>query len=196
MLTKNEIKILRFLMTSFNHYSINEIARECKLTPKGAYNILKKFERADVLKFNNIGKIKAYKINFSNPLTANYLRVALTDERINEAKIKVRVNDFKEIKKVCSAAIIFGSYITDKKVPNDIDILFIFDKPNFNNYKKELEKIKEIIPYKIHDIIQTQEDIVSSLRKQDKVIINVVRTGLVLWGHDIVVESIKNAQTR
>lgn len=194
MLTSNEIKILKFLMTSFSYCSINDIAKECKLAPNGAYKILKKLEKLRVLYFTDIGKIRAYKINFKNILTINYLEIALTDERINESKIRVRIKDFEGLKDICDAAIMFGSYITEKKNPSDIDIVFIIEKNKYNQYKKRLDKIREIIPYKIHDVIQTQEDITNNLKKSDIIIINAIRNGIVLWGNDIIARSIKNAQ--
>ena len=45
MLTKNEKRVLRLLLTAFDkQYSINNVAKECGLVPNGAYKILKKFE--------------------------------------------------------------------------------------------------------------------------------------------------------
>ena len=67
MLSANEKKVLRLLMSSLNaSYSINQIAKECKLSPNGAFKILKKFEKEGVLRAVNIANIRAYKINFDN----------------------------------------------------------------------------------------------------------------------------------
>ena len=196
MLTAKERRVLRFLMTSFNYNSINDIARECKLAPNGAYKILKKLEKFDVVYFEDVGRIKAYRINFRNKLTINYLEIALADERITEAKIKIRIKDLNEIKQISQAAIMFGSYITDEKNPKDIDILFVFEKDKFKLYKRKLEEVKNIIPYKIHDIIQTPGDLISNLKNQDKLILNIIRNGIILWGQESIVRSIKNAQIR
>ncbi|MBU0930315.1 MAG: winged helix-turn-helix domain-containing protein [Nanoarchaeota archaeon] len=194
MLTDNEKKVLKFLMISSNHYSINDIAKNCRLAPNGAYKILKKLENTGIIYFEEIGRIKAYRINFENPLTKNYLEIALTDDRIKESKIKIRIQDFRELKSLCKAAVIFGSYITEKKNPNDIDVLFIMDADNYKEYNAKLEDIRNIIPYKIHDVIQTQKDFIKNLKKQDKIIIEAVKNGLVLWGHAFIVNSIENAK--
>jgi len=196
MFTANERAVLRFLMTSFNYKSINDIAKECSLAPNGAYKILKKLEKLGIVYYEDVGRIKAYKINFNNPLTLSYLEVALTDERVNEAKIKVRISDLEGLKKICKTAIIIGSYITDKKNPNDIDMVFVFNKDKFNVFRKTLNKAMEFIPYKIHDILQTPEDIVNNLKRQDKIIISAIKNGVVLWGYDFIARSIKNAQTQ
>ena len=88
MLTNNERKILKFLLTSFNYYSINDISRQNNITPNGTYKILKKLENLGILYSEEIGNIKSYKINFKNGLNINYLEIALNDERINEANKK------------------------------------------------------------------------------------------------------------
>ena len=196
MFTANERKILRFLMTSFSYISINDIAKECDLVPNGAYKILKKLERIGIIYYEDIGRIKAYKIKYDNTLTLSYLGIALTDERINEAKIKVRIRDFEKLKDICKTVIIIGSYITDKKDPNDIDIVFVFEKDKHNKFIKTLDDTREIIPYKIHDIIQTPEDIINNLKEKDKIIISAIRNGVVLWGYDFIARSVKNAQTQ
>lgn len=196
MFTANEKKMLKSLMTSFGYKSINEISKECNLSPNGAYKILKKLEKLGVIYYENIGKIKAYRINFSNNLTLSYLEVALADERINEAKIKIRIRDFEELKKICKTAIIIGSYITNKKNPNDIDIVFVFDQNNLNKFKKKLAKAREFIPYNVHEIIQTPKDIMNNLKKQDKIIMTAIRNGVILWGHKFIVRGIKNVQTK
>ena len=196
MFTLNEKKVLKFLMTSFSHHSINDIAKKCSLSPRGAHEILKNLEVLNITYPQEIGKIKSYKINFNNPLTLSYLEVALVDERINEGKIKVRINDFHEIKNICKTAIIIGSYITGKKNPDDIDIVFVFDKDKFKDFRKALDKAKEFIPYKVHDIIQTPEDIVNNLKEQDKIIITAIREGVILWGYDFIVRRVKNGQTQ
>ncbi|MEK6907119.1 MAG: winged helix-turn-helix domain-containing protein [Nanoarchaeota archaeon] len=196
MFTNNERKVLRFLMTSLSYKSINDIAKECSLAPNGAYKILKKLEKLGIIYYEDVGRIKAYKINFDNNLTLSYLEIALTDERVNESKIKIRIRDFEELKKICKTAIIIGSYITDNKNPNDIDIVFVFDKDKFNIFRKTLDKATEIIPYKIHDIIQTPQDMVNNLKRQDKIIITAIKDGVILWGHDFIARSIKNVQTQ
>ena len=52
------------------------------------------------------------------------------------------------------------------------------------------------MPYKIHNILQTPEDMVNNLKRQDKIIISAIKNGVVLWGYDFIARSIKNAQTQ
>jgi DNA-binding Lrp family transcriptional regulator len=194
MLTANERKVLRLLMASFGKHSINDVAKECALSPNGAYKILKKLEQAGILTHENVGTIKAYRIQFGNLQTQNYLEIALADERLNEPKIKVRFKDFEPLRKTCKALVLFGSYITEKKNPRDVDLLVIFEKDKLGEYKKALELAQETTPYKIHDVIQTPRDITDNLKKQNKIIPGIIRTGVVLWGHGVIVRSVEHAQ--
>lgn len=195
MLTDNEIKILRLLMTSFDRdYSINNIAKECNLSPNGALKILKKFEREDIFKTKKIANIISYKLNFENEKTANIVELALMPEL--KEKAKHRLEDFKELKEITKSCILFGSYISEKKESHDLDVLFILEKKNFKKYKKKLIEIKHVVPAEIHDVLQTEEDLKNNLLKKDNVILEILNKGIILWGQKTIVNVIKNVYQR
>ena len=201
MLTNNESAVLRFLMVSLEQHSINEIAKECKLSPNGAYKILKKLEKLEIIKVENIANIKSYTLNFYNEITPTYLQLALVDVRIKLPKIKIRLEDFISFKGVCDAVVIFGSYLTSKE-PRDLDVLFVFTRDKFKDYKQGVETIKnnikqkKIIPYPIHDVILTPEDMATNIKTKNKVIQEIIRKGVVLWGQKTIAESVRNAHTK
>jgi DNA-binding Lrp family transcriptional regulator len=193
MITNNEKKILRFLLAHFNSdYSINEIAKRCGLAPNGAYDILKKFEEKNILISKKIANAKSYKINFNNRETNKLLELILMPD-YSESKIKYRYNDLKPLESISSLCIIFGSYATKKENPNDIDILFVIKKSNYNKYSEILEKAKRILPLKLHDVIQTREDIIKNIKADEKLILEVIYSGIILWGHEFLIEVIKDA---
>ena len=47
---------------------------------------------------------------------------------------------------------------------------------------------------KIHAIFQTKEDLFNNLQKRDPALLEEIRTGMVLWGRNEVVEAIKHGQ--
>lgn len=193
MITNNEKKILRFLLAHFNSdYSINEIAKKCDLAPNGAYEILKKFEEKEILLPKKIANSKSYKINFESIETNKLLELSLIPN-YRESKIKYRYNDLKPLENMAALCIIFGSYITKKEKPNDIDILFVIKKGDYKKYSEVLEKVKRILPLKLHDVIQTKEDLTKNIKKEEKSIIDAISEGIVLWGHEFLIEVIKNA---
>ena len=166
MLTDKERKVLRLLLSAFDtDYSINQIAKECKLAPNGALKILRKFEIEGILEVKNIANIKSYRINFQSEKTPLIFELALMHEL--EGRMKHRMEDLNELRKLTKSCILFGSYTNLKKEPHDMDVLFIIDKQNYREYKKRLATIKEIIPAKVHDVVQTEEDLKENIKKNN-----------------------------
>lgn len=195
MLTSNEKKILKLLISSFNvDYSINQIARQCGLAPNGAFKILKKFEKEGILKQKKIANIISYKLDYDNEKTDSILELALIPEL--KGRIKYRLDDFAELKAITESCIMFGSYVDLKKEPEDLDVLFILNKGNFREYKRKLVAIKDIVPVKIHDILQTEEDIKRNIVKNDDVLVEILRKGLILWGYKKIIGVVKDANKR
>lgn len=193
MITKNEKKVLRFILMAFGtDYSINNIARVCGLTPNGTYKILKKFEKEGILQYKKIANIKSYKINFDNEKTTSVLGLVLI-AAIEEDRIRYRAEDLKPLREITKICILFGSYATAKKEPSDLDALFVFDRANYKEYKKRLADIKDITPVKIHDVIQTEEDLITNIKKKSKAVLNALKNGIILWGQETIIRVIKNA---
>lgn len=192
MITLNEKKILKFLLVNFDKdCSINEIAKKCNLAPNGAYEILKKFEEKGVLSPKKVSNIKSYKINFNSKEAIKLLELMLIPN-YKENKISYRYNDLKPLEEITSLCIIFGSYITRKEKPNDIDIIFVLKKENFKKYSQVLEKVKRALPLKLHDVIQTKEDLRKNIKNGESIILKAISEGAILWGHEFLIEVIKN----
>lgn len=193
MLTQNEKKVLRFLAVSLKEdYSINETAKKCGIFPNGAYKILTKFEKEGIVKKKQISHVHSYKLNFEIEKTMIVLELAFIPDAL-EGRIKLRAEDLQPLKAATKACILFGSYITAKQKPGDIDILFVLDKSNFNQFKQKLSKAQDIMPVKIQDIVQTREDLQQNLKKEDKIIKEALQNGIVLWGYDVIAGVVKNA---
>ena len=174
MITENEKKILRFLLANFrSDHSINEIAIKCEMAPNGAYTILKKFEKKGILTFKQIANTKSYKINFDNAEANKLLEITLMPN-YNESKISYRYNDLKPLEKITNLCIIFGSYIIKEKKPNDIDILFVLEKRNYNKYSEILERVKIGMPFKLHDVIQTKKDLFKNIKNGEVIIKKII----------------------
>ena len=129
---------------------------------------------------------------FENEITSRLLELALIPSELEE-RVKSRLKDVQQLKSITKACVFFGSYITSKRNPRDLDVLFIVSKSKFSFYKKILEEVRDISPVKIHDIVQTTDDLLQNLKKNDVIVTEALRNGLVLWGFEIVVQVIKNA---
>ncbi len=193
ILTINEKKVLRLLAANQEQkYSINQIAKYCSLSPNGSYKILKKLSKERILKCTAIANIKAYSLDFGSEKTLRILELSLMPEEL-EGKIKLRADDLLPLKEFTQCCILFGSYITSKKKPNDLDVLFIVEKENYLKFKQLLEKIKDIIPIKVHEVVQTRDDFIQNLQKNDPIITASLQKGIILWGYETIAGVIKNA---
>ncbi len=191
MITANEKKVLKMLLYAFGEsYSINQIAKECNIAPNGALKILRKFEKEEILKFRKIGNMKSYSLNFEDEKTKNLLKLALIPEL--KGRLRYRAEDLKSLKEFTEACIIFGSYVDLKKEPNDIDLFFIIKDRKFNDYKKESLLAHKSMPIKVHDVLQTSKDVAENLKKKDKVIIEILKTGIILWGYDKIINIVED----
>ena len=195
MITENEKNVLKMLLYAFEKmYPINQIARECNIAPNGALKILRKFEKEGILKFERISNIKSYNLNFENEKTKNILQLALISNLTG--RVKFRAEDLSFLRQFTEVCIIFGSYVDIKKDPNDIDLFFIIKDKKFNEYKKQASLIYKTMPIKVHDVIQTEKDVVENIKRKDKIIMEILKTGIILWGYDKVVEIIKDGYKR
>ena len=138
-----------------------------------------------------IANLKSYKINFESIEAIKLLELILIPDYQNK-KISYRYDDLKPLKEFTELCIIFGSYITRKQEPNDIDLLFVIK--DYKKYNQALEKIIRIMPIKIHDAIQTKEDLIKNIKQKDKIINTVIKNGVVLWGHEFLIQVIKDAR--
>jgi hypothetical protein len=109
-------------------------------------------------------------------------------------RLKFRMEDLNQLKNITEICIIFGSYIEEKKNPNDLDIFFAIKEKNFDEYKKLSKKIYQTIPIKVQDVLQTEEDLNKNIIKEDKVIIEILRKGIILWGQDKLIKIIENGR--
>lgn len=193
VLTANEKNVLRFLASHPTDFcSINSLAKVCGLSPNGLYKIVVKFEKIGVLRSQKIANIVRYALEFEQEMTRRLLALAFLPERF-KGRLGQRVEDLDGLRSLTKVVIIFGSYLTTKEKPNDIDILVVVQKKNFEKYKKALFEAQERTPVPIHDVLQLSSDLVENIRKRDAVVQKAVWKGVVLWGYDELVEVMRNA---
>lgn len=191
MLTENEKKVIRTILFSFGEeYSINEIARKCNLAPNGALKILRKLSEEEIITLKKIANISTYSLDFTNPKTKNICELSLIANP--PSKIKSRLEDLRDLQEITGIGIIFGSYITEKSNPEDIDLFFLLKEENFKKYKEKIKKIYPAMPLKVQDILQTEKDLTENILKKNKVIIEILQKGFILWGQDKLIEIMKN----
>jgi len=194
MITSNEKNLLRYLLINFDvDYSLNELAKKLELAPNGAFEIVKKFEEIGVIISKKIANIKSYKINFANRSAKKLLELILMPDNKDE-KIQHRYEDLKDLEAISGLCIIFGSYVRGKKNPNDLDVMFVIKKSNFEKFNELLGKARLRLPLKLHDVLLTKNDLRENLRNPDERLKEILKDGVVLWGQELLVEVIESVR--
>ena len=64
-ITRNSLKVVNLLTREYAaRFSINEISKQIKLSPRGAYKILKSLEEDNIIYPEKVGNIIHYRMNF------------------------------------------------------------------------------------------------------------------------------------
>jgi len=193
-LSDKDIEILLLLFKdSFVDYNANSITKKIKITPAGAFKAMKRLEKRKLIKGKKMGKAVFYKLNLSDYYVFRTMETLL----INEAREKASrwLDEFKELFNYVDIVIIFGSVVRNLKKANDIDLFVVFRKGKEDAVNNVIKGRRLISTRPIHVIKQTSKDLNRNLKKKDKVILNIIKSGYVLCGYEKLLEVIKNVRS-
>jgi len=192
-LTEKESDALLLIFRDFTRiYNANSISRELGITPRGALKLLKRLQEERVLVSREYGHAAFYKANLEDAYAQKLIETLLIKESRDAAPRWIE--EFKEVYPHAHIALIFGSVLRDDKKAKDIDLLLVFDKEEFKNVMKLLDKRKAILPKPIHDLTMTLSDLKTNLMKRNPAMVSAVKHGCILHGYGTFVEVIKQVQ--
>ena len=193
-LTENQLRTLSFLTRHFREkHSINWLAKQLHLTPTGMHKLLKRLEEQKMVSPLKLANAIFYAVAFDSDLACQAAQLSLFEQpRLPYARVQAK--DLQRLRQYALAAILFGSVLTKGEKAGDIDVIFIIEQNNYDAFLKELEKLQRLKPKRIQPVLQAPEDLIKNLRKPDPVILNALKTGNILWGQDIIVKSIRQAE--
>jgi len=185
-LTKKEQEALLIIYKDISSfYNSNSLSKELKITQVGAMKILKRFEKNGILLSRRIGKSIVYKVNIKEEFVQKLIAFAL----INEAgKYQRWKDEFKPLNKKGRILLFYGSASRDYSHAKDIDIFIILDKKDFQEASRELAKIQSMLPKKLHAIKATKEDLARNIKENNKSMLEIIKTAIVLYGYDEYME--------
>ena len=185
-LTKKEQEALLIIYKGVaNFYNANSLSKELVITQVGTMKLLKRFEKNNILLSKKIGKSIIYKINIKEEFVQKLIAFAL----INEASKYLRWKDeFKSLYKKDRILLFYGSASRNYSNAKDIYIFIIIDKKDFHEVSKKLEQIQSILPKKLHAIKATKEDLAKNIKENNKSMMEILKTAVVLYGYDKYME--------
>ena len=191
MIPKNTKKIILHLLRNLELVNINQISKKISISVGSAFKILKDLEKNNIVLSSNLGNAKFYQINLNNEETIKWCEILLSEERRNlKGYSKVYAEEIQKFEHA-ELIILFGSVLNNKDF-NDVDVLFITNKPKeVTNFCLNLYKIrsKPVVP-----LILKKEDLINEIKNKKEVVLNILKTGIILRGESVFLEVLKNVK--
>ncbi len=195
MLPINLTKIVEHLFRNIpSKFNVNQIARGLKISVGSAYKILKSLRKNGILVSESIGNAIYYALNLENKETKNIVELVLIDSKNKSlgknSSAAIYAKDLKEAERFSKAAILFGS-ILEKKDANDIDVLFIINKGKAKAVEDFCMKLSNLRPKRVNPLSMTASDFKKNIKKQDRVVADILKKGIILFGEDVVMNALR-----
>ncbi len=189
-LTWKERETLLILFKDFvTFYNANSISKILGISHVGAQKIFKRLYHNNILIPRKIGKSITYKLRLEDDYVSRLIAFLLADEAHN---FKRWGEEFKDLFKKNRIVMMFGSAIKNYAQAKDIDIMIVINKKDSKEVNQILKRKEEILPKKLHAIKLTHKDLLDNLKEKDKVIIDIIRNAVIIYGQDTYVGVIKS----
>ena len=195
----SEEKILGVLLKQFSvNWVITSLSKEINMSRVGVWKILKKLkdEKMIVLSPVGEGKTSAFSVNLNweNPVLEKKLSLILIEEALKHQRW---INNFEELKNLMEFTILYGSILHSPKEANDVDILgVISNKNNFSGVEKIMQRTQKTQIKKIHSENFTKAEFKKEIEKPNKVFLDAIKKGIILFGQEKFIKFIKRASIK
>ena len=192
-LDKNRIKILKILLKNLAVEStITSLAKDLGITRVGTWKAIKRLESEKLIVLSHVGSgktsVHTISLNWQNPLTEKNLILALTEDA---EKNRRWIANFAELDNKVDFLIIFGSALTSPRDANDIDLLGVMHKNRFLEVDEIDKRIQKTQVKKIHILNFTPDEFRQELKKPNKVFIEAIKKGIILFGQEKFIRFIR-----
>ena len=196
--TKPNTRILKILLKDTTiKPTITALAKEIGMSRVGTWKILKKLEAEKLIVLSPIGAGKtstfSINLNWENPILEKILSLALTQDALKNQRW---LSNFAELEDKVDFLLIYGSIIHSPKEANDIDILGITNKNKFLEIEESIKKTQKTQIKKIHALNFTPAEFKSELEKPNKIFIDAIKKGTILFGQEKFIKFIKGVPRR
>lgn len=191
-------KILKMLAKDFRaRHSVTSLAKEIGMSRVGIWKVLKKMQLNKLVILSPVGsgKTSIYiaDLNWENFLALKNLEFALAEDAFSYKKW---LSIFSELKDKTEFLILYGSILHSSNEANDIDILGIANKDKFIELDKAVNKIQKTSIKKIHALNFTPNELKKELTKPNKVFIDAIKKGIILFGQEEFINFIKEVKQK
>ena len=181
-----ESAVIKFLIENKNkELNIRNISKAIKMDYKNAYSIIKRLEKASLVKIEAFGQSSRVKLNaIVNPLIfeAEFER---RKEVLKDKSLMVIFSSFKRaIKSKLYVLLLFGSYANKTQTKNsDIDLMFICPGGLEDAFEEEINRIARSIPLPLHPLVFSESQFIEMAdARESNVGQEALKNNVILYG--------------
>ncbi len=188
-------KIVTILLKDISSHTATSLSKELKMSRWGIWKVIKKLEKDELVILDQIGagktSVQKIKLNWDNALIEKILAFSLTQEAL---KYKRWRYNFADLEKEVDFLILYGSILHSPGEAKDIDIMGVAKEKKLIKIENITLKIQEIQAKKIHSINLTQKEFKQELEKPNKVYLDAIKKGVILFRQEKFIKFIKGLQ--
>lgn len=186
-------RLLCILVKDFTStHTVSSLAQQLQLSRWGVWKIFRKLKQEGLIILTPAGKGKTSthlaQLNWKNTLTEKTASYALVLEAERYRRWKFSLAKLENHAKV---VILFGSILTSPQTAGDIDLLTVATEKKLLLLEKILRSIQQTQEKKIHSHNLTAEEFIAELQKPNKIFLDALRRGVVLFGQEKFVQYLK-----
>lgn len=186
----------KLLCTVVKHFSAlhtaSTLAQQLQMSRWGVWKIIKQLEQNQLIRLASAGTGKTstqtITLNWNNALTEKTVALALA---LEAEKYKRWKFTFAELEKTADFVLLFGSILHSPQTAGDIDIVAVVQERNLLKLSKILYSIQQTQEKKIHAHNLTAREWKQELQKPNKIFLDALRRGVVLFGQERFVQFMK-----
>ena len=195
-MNKTAHKIITVLLKDFSIHTATSLSKELKMSRQGTWKILKKLEKDEFIILEQIGKGKTstqrIKLNWDNEVLEKTLALSLAQEALQNQRWKF---NFADLKLEVDFLILYGSILHSPKEAKDIDIIgVVSQEKKLAKISDKILKAQETQTKKIHSINLNQKEFKQELKRPNKVYVEAVKKGVILFGQEKFIKFMKGLQ--
>jgi len=196
--TENGKMALKLIFTDFladyNSYNIKD---KLGLSNAGSLKLLRNLHEKNLLTSEKMGNAIFYKPNLENSYLMKLLELIFLDHGNLSSFVKGWICDLNSLAPYTKAILLFGSILRKGKDARDADVCLILKKSeDYKLLQRMIKEMNEQNRLKIDPLYLTEKDLEKKLIEKDKPLMEMVKSCIVVHGHELFVEVVKNVQSR
>ena len=181
-----ESTIIKFLIESKNEeLNIRSISKSLEMDYKNVYSIIKRLEKASLIKIETFGQSSRVKLNaIAHPLVfeAEFER---RKDILKDKNLAVMLSSFKRaIKSKLYILLLFGSYAKRTQTKSsDIDLMVICPDGLEDAFEKDISRTARSMPLPLHPLVFSESQFIEMINaKEPNVGQETLKNNVILYG--------------